>query len=319
MRGNPSLSWLSTGSFHAILLTLLLQNPVPAQQSLLADEQFVSTFDVMTFESGDSSRTFVEVYCHVSTKWLQFVRTDSGFAARYMARLDIFDALASLQESKTFSDTMVVRTFWDIDAPRPAAAVRFVFLLAPGPYNFVLTIEDPETAQELSIKRDCEVQSYGSQAVAISTPVLAKSIRRTEITGTLVKFGHEIHPNVARTIGHETDSVFVYAEIYNPHKLTTQAEPSVTLVSVAILDRQGRVVTSRVRRLPDSQRDCNIVTCLNSHALAPGRYAIRVALIAPNGNSYMQKTTSFLVVGRDLTRDDYTELRNPRFGGPAFN
>ncbi len=319
MKRNHALAWLSKILLPALCISFLIHDSSHAQQSWLADEQYVSTFDVMTFDSGDSSRTFVEVYCHISTKWLQFVRTDSGFVATYTATLNIADERGLPLESRAFSDTLSVRTFWDIDAVRPAAGIRFARLLAPGSYDFALTLADPETSQKFILKRKRQIQQYSSRAAAISTPVLAKSICRTQATGPMVKFGHEVYPNIARVIGQETDSLFVYAEVYNPDKLTTPSQQSGAQIAIVMVDRRGRIVRRRLRRLPTMQAACNIVACLDTRALAPGMYEIKVALVAPDGSTQVQKSMPFLVLGPDLSHDDYAELLSTGFGKAAFN
>jgi len=125
------------GMLMASLLLLFLSSPqtVFTVQSGYEVEPRVDAVKFLTSRSGYREKTFLEIFCQIPTNNLQFVKFKDGFYASYKLSITLHDSSEYQVEELSIIDSVKVKTFKDIDRPRPPQLIHFGSLVEPGLYS----------------------------------------------------------------------------------------------------------------------------------------------------------------------------------------
>ena len=109
-----NVNWvISQGLRRFYLLVLLLfTSSTVIGQSLTHDlAQNSYFFDFLTFKAFDGNKTFVEVFCKLPYKNLQFTKVPDGFTAYYNLEITLFNKKNVLVETASYNDSVKVDSY----------------------------------------------------------------------------------------------------------------------------------------------------------------------------------------------------------------
>ena len=172
-------------------------------------------FDFLTFRSDQTEKTLLEIFCQIPIQTLQFVKAPGGFAARYQIRLEIQNTVfAQTNRQTSYVDSVYTHSLDDIAWMNPVV-IRFPLLVPPGEYQLVFYVRDLETLSDFGFTKNLRVPDYFGPELKLSDIQIAAHIAPAGDDPEKVRNTMKIIPCVSKTLRSESDTLFVYCEIYN--------------------------------------------------------------------------------------------------------
>ncbi|MFQ5604873.1 MAG: hypothetical protein ACE5HS_16505 [bacterium] len=253
-------------------------------------------FDFLTFKgTAFSNKTTLEIFSQISTNSLQFVKFKEGFFASYELSLGFYNASGAKIHGASYIDTIKVKSFAEIDKPRPPQLIRFHVDLDPGFYQAKINLKDLETLEIISFDRDLDIPDYRKSELQFSDLQIASSITYSNEKSVLVKNNQKIIPNVTRVVGRDLKVLYIYSEVYNLHYNANGMNKNF-IATFTIRDQKGHELKtiSNSKEKPGSV--CSLSIGIPVHDLQAGTYNLILNVKDLDSGQIQQKSTQFFVI-----------------------
>ncbi|MFQ5648618.1 MAG: hypothetical protein ACE5IY_01635 [bacterium] len=280
---------LRRAGLTAVLVVLMGAVNTPGLPSDKNLEQYGYYADALSFMHSDDSLSFVELFGLIPTHDLIFVKFSGGFSASYRLAVKVIDSSGIVVATQALVDSVKVRTFKDIDKPRPARLSRFSFVLDPGGYVAHFTLTDLETRKDLMFQKEIEVRDFTRSVLQMSDVQIAASISTSDARNAFVKNQRLIVPNVPRVV---LNAIYVYTEIYHlPYEGSGEFEATYLIQTEA-----GKTVKSIAYRRPKPDSTVALSLRIPIMELDSGHYVLVLQVQDLDGAQTVEHSTTFRIV-----------------------
>jgi len=244
-----------------------------------ADNEEHLDFQVRTYNmAADSLRqNRLSVQLGVSNAQIQFIKEKDFFKADLRIKLALTDSAGSEIKTDDWVETVFAENFQETVEPSKINSVGEDYIVPPGHYELIITVEDLETNKTGEAQKKLFLNSFDGDSLKISDILFVNSV--AFLTGE-VKEREE----------NRDDSLFVYYEVYNVAQGDTLA------VEYAISDKKktvrgkkqivadGRVVRDFVPTPLDSIQEKEMQVLLSVRNGAEKK-SVKASLNATSGGS----------------------------------
>lgn len=158
--------------------------------------------------SEDLSKNRIDIYVEVVYDDLQFVKLDEGFQASYELSAVIMDGNNQV-DGKIWQQDVDVNTYEMTNSRGDISLTHTDFLLDPGKYKVIITIEDLEGGETTSKEERIDLDKFSKYDLSGSGITFA---RRVEFENDQIK---SIFPEVTTPVKGLGSPTYAFFEIYN--------------------------------------------------------------------------------------------------------
>lgn len=210
-RGKIGIRFLrQSGTGLSLLLTLLtvdLDAQVENRKPIyFEDPQFY--VDALSFASGDTLSSRLDVYVQIPYGGLRFVKEGANFIAQYEVTLDVFDSGQNLVHEKIWTEEVRVVDFEETISEHGYNLTERHFTLAPGKYTLRAQVRDKDSRKVYRLGKDVFVPTFANRALSMSDLML---VSRLAVEGDR----KTIHPLVSGNVGNQQEGFHIFLEVYN--------------------------------------------------------------------------------------------------------
>ncbi|MEE9226043.1 MAG: GWxTD domain-containing protein [Bacteroidota bacterium] len=200
-RGNICIGLLLT------ILSLDLDAQVEHRQPAhLEDPKFY--VDALSFASGDTLSSRLDVFVQVPYDGLRFVKRGSIFIAQYEVTLDVFDSGQNLVDEKIWKEEVRVANFDQTISEQGYNLTQRHFTISPGKYTLQAHVRDKDSRKVFRLGKDIFVPTFVNRPLSMSDLML---VSRLTVDGEK----KTIQPLVSGNVGNESEGFHLFFEIYN--------------------------------------------------------------------------------------------------------
>ena len=255
------------GIMKRIVLFILCSTALLAQ---VEARKPISTFDLpeffvdaLSFSSGDSLTSRVDVYIQVPYDAVQFVKKNDRYSAQYEVTLNLLGDDNSSVSEKLWTETVNVPIFEYTGSRHAFSLTQRSVNIAPGIYTLRSQVRDLESKKLFHVIKKIVVGNYSTKALSLSDLML---VNRTGTEGEK----RTIAPNVSGNIGENNNSFSVFFEIYS-------SRPGDSLeLHYTIVDNKGREMLNKFQQYRVKGAKNQIITRFDSAKYATGAYQLNV-------------------------------------------
>ena len=219
--------------------------------------------DAMSFYSGDSSSSRVDLYLTIPYDGLQFVKTDNGFVSKYEVTANfISDANISASE-KVWSEEVIAKKFDETESKLAYSITQRSLLISPGAYTVRAQLRDNESKKVTTVMKKVTVGNYSLHEFGISDIMLVKKVTSDGDQKSIV-------PNVSGELARNDNSFYIFYEIYSPEKNDS------IMLQYSITDKKGKEFVNRSQDYLTHANKSQIVVRFDSAQYSTGAYTISV-------------------------------------------
>ncbi len=165
-------------------------------------------FDALSFNSGESGVSRLDIYIEVPYAAIQFNKIGSNFESSYEVTVNIYDSSETQINEKWWIEKINVKDYQQTVSRSLSSLNHRSFMLPPGRYFVSVQIKDRETGKTSSMKRRVDVRKYFSIPFSISDVMLANRVELD--SGKTI-----VYPNISGDVGNVRDTFFLVFETYN--------------------------------------------------------------------------------------------------------
>jgi len=165
--------------------------------------------DAISFSSGDSSSSRVDLYVQVPNDALQFVKKDGSYISQYDVTINFLASDNSSVSEKMWSDEIRVPKFDETESKLGYGLTQRSVLIAPGMYKLRAQLRDNESKKSFTVVKNVVVGEFAPRALTVSDVMLVNRVTSDGETKTLL-------PNVSGNIGENNRAFSIFFEIYSP-------------------------------------------------------------------------------------------------------
>ncbi len=305
MKFNFSISKIRIPVLFLILLTdsaALFSKP----SDIILDRP-VYAVEFISYRTSQPNITYLEAFCQIPTNEFIFIKSKDRFFASYELTMTLYDLSGYEVVKASLVDSVEVKSFKDIDRPRPGRLTRFGFWLAPGEYESRISLKDLETLKVVSFKANVDVSAYNKTDLQLSDLQLATSITITDEHGAFVKNKREVIPNVPGIIITGSTDLYVYSEIYNFGYNLEELNNEFT-ATYTIANEKGKEIRSFQRRIQKPGETCALSVKIPVTGFENGQYELILNVEDLQSGQSTQKRTNFVVLNPGSKPRIYSEL-----------
>ena len=285
-----STTTFQRGMLLGLLAVVLLANPttvftVPSEYDTGTQNY---AFEFLTFKAHVPNQTFLEVFCHIPTGNLNFVKMGTGYLARFNISMTVFNKITWQAENLSHTDSVFVQQGASGSTQGQAQIARFGLFLEAGDYLATVKLTDDQTFEYFNLDHSLKIPNYWSDELKISTLKLSTSISQSDEDSELAKSNMHIARNVAHIFGNNHEVVYVYAELYNLSYPENGSNQKFT-VNYSVVDNSGNKIKTGVDELRKPGPTCMVTLAIPINELGSGQYKL-VLEIEDSANS--QRATS---------------------------
>ncbi len=267
------------------IFILLLSSALFAQVEHSRGEMPVKFFpgfvmDVANYSTGNPSKTRVDVFIRVPYSNVQFVKTPTGFLARYSITLTLYDE---------DEDNIIFEKMWNekIDVTDFAQAISTKnynysyksFELEPEKYVLRCEVVDKDSKKNFVINAVANVTEFDEE-LGLSDIILVAD----KVQG---KSGPMLIPSVSNKVTSKDTSLYFFYEVF------ANAARSVD-VNYVLMDKDEEEVYSRKMKIDLAKGDNFIEHEIGDLSFALGKYTLNVQLME-GGDEVSRKVSKYLV------------------------
>jgi len=165
-------------------------------------------FDALSFSSGESGVSRLDIYIEVPYAAIQFNKIGSKFEGSYEVTINIYDSIDAQVNEKWWVEKINVNDYQQTVSRSLSNLNQQSFMLTPGKYFISVQIKDRETGKTSSMKRRVNVRKYFDVPFSISDVMLANRVEHD--SGKTI-----VYPNISGDVGNVRDTFFLVFEAYN--------------------------------------------------------------------------------------------------------
>lgn len=219
--------------------------------------------DALSFSSGDSLTSRVDVYIHVPYDAIQFVKKNDKFSASYEVTLNFLAEDNSSVSEKMWTETVNVPVFDYTENLKAFSLTQRSIDITPGIYTLRSQVRDNESKKVFHVIKKIIVGNYYQRILALSDVML---VNRTDSEGER----RTISPNITGNIGENNNSFSIFFEVYS-------ARPADSIrLHYTIVDAKGKEVFSKFQRYRLVGNRSQIITRFDSTQYSSGLYQLNI-------------------------------------------
>lgn len=219
--------------------------------------------DAISFSSGDSLTSRLDIYIQVPYDAIQFLRSGDKYAAAYDVTLNFLDEDGTAVSEKGWTERVTVPVFEFAQGHRMYSMTQRSVNLTPGIYTMRSQVRDEESKKVFTVVKKIVVGNYATSSISVSDLMLVNRITADGDKRTL-------SPNVSGNIGENRNSFSVFFEIYD------QRIPDSLEVRYSITDGKGKEILSRTQSYRSRAQRNQMITRFDSMFYASGSYQLNV-------------------------------------------
>ncbi len=250
-----------------ILLFIMLYTPLMAQVE--ARKPYVSFdlpeffVDALSFHSGDSLSSRVDIYVQVPFDAIQFVKKQDRYTASYEVTVNFLtDDNASISE-KLWTEEISVPLFEYTQSKKTFSYTQRSVNISPGIYTMRAQVRDNESKKISFVVKKLIVGNYSMKELALSDIMMVSRISNEGDRRSLT-------PNVSGNIGEENNSFSIFFEVY------TARDADSLMLHYIITDHKGREQLNKTQNYRSRGRRSQIITRFDSAQYSTGAYNLTV-------------------------------------------
>ncbi len=248
-------------SIFLISLSLLAQVETRKPKTGFEHPEFF--VDAISFSSGDSSSSRVDVYVQVPYHAVQFVKNGGTYTAKYEVTVNfITDDNVSVSE-KMWTEEIRLKEFSETESRKASSFTHRSVSITPGIYTVRTQLRDYESKKVSFISRKIIVDNYSLKTLSVSDIML---LNRMNVEGEKTN----ISPNISGNIGEKSSTFSVFFEVY-----ATAAAESIE-VNYTVSDGKGKLVLAGKRYQRSAGAKTQVVMAIDSADYPVGAYALTV-------------------------------------------
>ena len=259
------LRQIKNNSIGALLIFLLssVYGQVESRKVPEVSESSEFFIDAISFSSGDSSASRVDLYVQVPNDALQFVKKDGVYISRYEVTVNVFTDDKSSVSEKMWSDEIRVPSFDETGSKLAYGLTQRSIFVPPGMYTLRAQLRDNESKKLLTVVKKISVSSYFAQTLTVSDIMLVNRVTSDGEKRSLL-------PNVSGNIGENNNAFSIFFEIYSQ-----QAADSVQL-HYFIVNQNGQQLLNKYQLYGIHAQRSQIITRFDSTHYSTGSYTLAV-------------------------------------------
>jgi hypothetical protein len=194
--------------FLFICCSSLLSAQVEARKPLAAFDLPEFFVDALSFSSGDSLSSRVDVYIQVPYDAVQFVKKNDRYTARYEVTLNFLNEENTSVMEKVWTEEVNVPLFDYTESKRAFSLTQRSVNITPGIYTLRSQVRDNESKKAFHVIKKIIVGNYSTKALSVSDVMLVNRINNEGDR-------RSIAPNISGNIGENNNSFSIFFEIYS--------------------------------------------------------------------------------------------------------
>ncbi|MFQ5602763.1 MAG: GWxTD domain-containing protein [bacterium] len=300
--GNHFLGWAISQGLRVSLLLIFLffgPNTVFSHTDEFIDkiihENQSYAFEFLTFKTDETQKTLLEIFCQIPLQNLQHFKHLNEYRVSYFLDISLFDENQVKTDNLNLTDSVKVEPFNASYLNSLPHLVRFTFLVNPGNYTARVKLIDRENLSFFSFDKAITIPDYHENQLTLSDIQVATSIAPSQEESILVKNELKIIPNVSRLYGISYKTLFLYSEIYRL-QYRPQATNNRFTATYTILNEQGQVVKSLVRKYKKPAKSCALSIGIPISDLTSGLYTVTLKIHDPESGHSALNDAHFTVV-----------------------
>lgn len=241
--------------------------------------------DALSFASGDSTVSRVDVYVQVPYDALQFVKAGGAFAGRYEVTVNLLSPDGALQSEKVWNEEVRVPSFEATISRNGASISQRSVTVPPGIYTVRTQVRDLESKKVSTVVRKIIAGNYNAAPLSVSDIMLVSRL-------TQAGDRRSITPNVSGNIAESGNRFLTFFEIY-------AAVPADSAeVHYIVTDNKGRQMVNWFQQVRLSGRKTPVIARFDSAQYATGAYMVSIEVLpkhAPADLRPVLKQRAFVV------------------------
>lgn len=258
-----------------VLLMLVCAGPAAAQVE--ARKPYVSFdlpeffVDALSFSSGDSLTSRVDIYVQIPYDALQFVKKNDQYTAGYEVTVNFLTEDNASVSEKVWNEELRVPLFQYTESKKTFSTTQRSVSLTPGIYTVRTQVRDKESRKVSFVVKRVIVGNYVGKELAISDIML---VNRSKNDGER----HSIMPNISGNIGENNNSFSIFYEVYS-----AKGGDSLEL-HYTVSDTKGKKYLSTVQPYVLRGLRGQVITRFDSAQYSTGSYLLTVEARPANGD-----------------------------------
>lgn len=225
-----------------------------------APEFFV---DALSFSTGDSLSSRVDVYVQIPYDVLQFVKSNDRYVSKYEITMNFLNDKNSSVSEKIWTEEVKVPIFEYTGSKKAYSLTQRSAEISPGLYTLKVQLRDNESGKIFSVVKKMIVDNYFRSPLALSDVML---VTRIATEGERRK----IVPNISGNIGENNNAFSIFFEVYS-----TNADDSLEFRFV-ITDVKGKQLLNKNQPYKMHGNRGQMITRFDSAQYSTGAYSISI-------------------------------------------
>jgi GWxTD domain-containing protein len=219
--------------------------------------------DALSFSSGDSLTSRVDIYVQVPYDAIQFVKKNDRYVAGYEISVNFLtDDNASVSE-KVWTEEIVVPLFEYTGSKKTFSLTQRSIDIPPGIYTMRAQVRDNESKKISFVVKKIIIGNYFKKELAISDVML---VNRMSNEGER----RAISPNVSGNIGENNNSFSIFYEVYSDRGSDS------LILHYIITDLKGKEYLDKSQHYRLRGKKGQIITRFDSAKYSTGSYLLTV-------------------------------------------
>ncbi len=247
-----------------------------------APEFFV---DALSFSTGDSLSSRVDVYVQIPYDVLQFVKSNDRYVSKYEITMNFLNDKNSSVSEKIWTEEVKVPIFEYTGSKKAYSLTQRSAEISPGLYTLKVQLRDNESGKIFSVVKKMIVDNYYKTPLALSDVML---VTRIATEGERRK----IVPNISGNIGENNNAFSIFFEVYSAN-----AEDSLEFRFV-VTDVKGKQLLNKNQPYKMHGNRGQMITRFDSAQYSTGAYSINIevrSVSSSNDEPFITKERLFVV------------------------
>lgn len=225
--------------------------------------------DALSFSSGDSLTSRVDIYVQVPYDAIQFVKQNDRYVAGYEISINFLtDDNASVSE-KLWTEEIRVPLFEYTESKKTFSLTQRSIDIPPGIYTLRAQVRDKESKKISFVVKKIVIGNYTGSGLTISDLML---VNRLSNDGER----RSISPNVSGNIGENNNSFSIFYEVYSPRPTDS------LILHYTITDLKGKEFLNKSQPYRLRGTKGQVITRFDSAKYSTGSYLLTVEVHSVN-------------------------------------
>jgi GWxTD domain-containing protein len=249
------------------LLFLFLFLPLPAQvetRKPITVPDFPEFYiDALSFYSGDSTSSRVDLYAQITYDALQFIKKADKYVAKYEVTVNFLTEDNESVSEKVWTEEIILPSYNQTTAKGAYSLTQRSMMIQPGIYKLRVQVRDEESKKVGVISRKIIVGNYTARTLSVSDIMLVSRVTTEGAKRNIV-------PNISGNIGENSNLFYIFFEVYSPVQ-TDSLE-----LHYIITDNKGKQLFSKYQRSKMQGVRSQFITRFDSVLYAIGAYTLSI-------------------------------------------